>query len=36
MDFYNTTRIQKNLGWVRPMDYAMQYISFIESKNVSS
>jgi len=36
MVFYNTTRIQKNLGWVSPMDYTMQYIGSIESKNVST
>jgi len=36
MAFYNTTRIQKNLGWVSPMDYIIQYASFIESKNVST
>jgi hypothetical protein len=30
------TRIQKNLGWVSPMDYIIQYTSFVESKNVST
>jgi len=34
--FYNMTRIQKNLGWLSPMDYIIQYTSFIESKNVST
>ena len=34
--FYNTTRIQKNLGWVSPMDYTMRYTNSIESKNVST
>jgi len=34
--FYNTTRIQKNLGWMSPKDYIIQYTSFIESKNVST
>jgi len=36
MAFYNTTRIQKNLGWVSPTDYKMRYTSSIKSKNVST
>jgi len=34
--FYNTTRIQKNLGWLSPMDYIMRYTSSIKSKYVST
>jgi len=36
INFYNMTRIQKNLGWLSPMDYIIQYTSFVESKNVST